>query len=89
MWRKVAGKDRRNWLVIFVAAWEFLTLVFPRERFPWLPRWWLPWTRYFYRWRIHKWKRLGLWLVLGWLVEHVFGEERCVHVTVIEPEPSP
>lgn len=74
VWQKLSGQDRRNWLIMFVAAWELLTLGLPRERYRWLPSWWLPWTRYFYRWRAHKWKRLVLWGLLGWLVHHVFAE---------------
>ena len=64
-----------------VSAWELATLAFPRSRHPWLPEWWVPLTRYFHRWRIHKVKRLALWLLLGWLVEHVWGEDRCPHTT--------
>lgn len=76
--------DRRNWFVMAVAGWEFATLAFPRERHGWLPAWWEPWTRYFWRWREHRWQRLGLWLLLGWLTEHVFGEGRCPHGTTLE-----
>lgn len=79
---QIFGNDRRNWFVMFVAAWELVTLAFPREKYRFLPDWWLPWTRYFYRWRTDRYKRLILWFLLGWLVEHVFGEDRCVHVVV-------
>jgi len=33
-------------------------------------------TRVAWRARVHRAGRLGLWLVFGWLVEHIFGEGR-------------
>lgn len=59
--------DRRAWVVVVVAAWELVAIL--TGRLPTI-------THVVHRWRTHKTARLGIWLVLGWLVEHLFGEGR-------------
>lgn len=59
--------DRRAWVVAFAAGWELAAL--GTGRVPTI-------TAVAHRLRIHPVGRLGLWLLLGWLVEHIFGENR-------------
>lgn len=61
------GRDWRAWLVAALSAWELVALV--SGRIPTI-------TRVWHRLRDHKVGRLALWLALGWLVEHLFGEGR-------------
>ena len=60
-------KDRRAWVVAGAAVWELAAL--GTGLVPTI-------TAVAHRLRTHPVGRLGLWLVLGWLVEHIFGEDR-------------
>lgn len=59
--------DPRVIVVAGVAAWELVAI--GTGKVPTV-------TSVAHRLRVHPVGRLGLWLVLGWLVEHIFGEGR-------------
>lgn len=59
--------DRRALVVILAAAWELVALATG-----WVPTI----TAVVWKLRTRKLGRLTVWLLLGWLVEHLFGEGR-------------
>lgn len=72
--------DWRGWLVAGLAGWELLALF--SGRVPTI-------TRVWHTLRTHREGRLIVWIALGWLIEHLFGEDRhcpdCPHV-IVQPE---
>ena len=58
--------DRRVWLIVAACVWELVALA---SGFPTI-------TAIVHRLRVHRVGRIGVWLLLGWLIEHLFGEGR-------------
>ena len=65
--RVVDRKDWRAVVVLVMCAWEIMGIL--TRPIPTI-------TEIWHRLRVHKVGRLGLWLMLGWLIEHLFGENR-------------
>jgi hypothetical protein len=62
--------DEWDWRVLVVlGACVYETGAIVTGRYPTI-------TAIWHRLREHKVGRLGLWLALGWLIEHLFGEGR-------------
>jgi len=61
------GKDWRVWLVGSACAYEVVALIFDDDRVP-------PLTRIAWKWREHRVYRFVLWLLIGWLIDHLFRE---------------
>lgn len=62
--------DRKDWraaVVLVLCSWEITGIL--TRKVPTI-------TEVWHRLRVHKIGRLGLWLILGWLIEHLFGENR-------------
>jgi hypothetical protein len=62
----MAPTDRRVWLVAGLCGWELAALWSPLPTI----------TAICHRLRVHKAGRLALWLALGWMTEHLIGENR-------------
>jgi len=63
-------RDDHDWralVVLGACTWEITAIL--SGRLPTI-------TAVWHRFRTHRLGRLGLWLALGWLVEHLFGENR-------------
>lgn len=63
------ARDWRAWLVAGLSAWEVVAIV-SHGRLPTITRAW-------HTLRDRRFGRLVLWLVFGWLIEHLWAEERC------------
>lgn len=64
--------DWRAGLIVFLCAYEITAIVLGHSRRPRIPTI----TAICHDARSHRIARLGLWLTLGWLIEHLFGEGR-------------
>jgi hypothetical protein len=61
-----------DWRVVVVSVlcgYEVLSLASNSDRLPSL-------TQISWRMRVHRLGRFILWLIFGWLIEHIFGEGR-------------